>query len=119
MNQNQELGAYGEKLAAEFLVRQGYRILEMNVKDSYQELDIIAVKGKWLVFVEVKTRLSQAYGDGIESMSQKKQRALKYAISQYIAKHRLYQKEPRGDLILVNIDKYKKTAKIKHFQDIL
>ncbi|PIT93465.1 YraN family protein [Candidatus Falkowbacteria bacterium CG10_big_fil_rev_8_21_14_0_10_43_11] len=119
MNQKQELGAFGEKIAADFLTRHGYKILDTNVKNSYQELDIVAEQGDWLVFAEVKTRLSQAYGDGAEAMSQKKQRALKYAISKYIAAKKLWQKEPRGDLILVAINKYKKTAKIKHFKDIL
>jgi putative endonuclease len=84
MNKNQQIGAFGEKLAAEYLTRHGYVILDTNVKNSYQELDIVAAQGKWLVFVEVKTRLSQSYGDGIEAMSQKKQTALKYAINKYI-----------------------------------
>ncbi|PIR91918.1 hypothetical protein COU01_04560 [Candidatus Falkowbacteria bacterium CG10_big_fil_rev_8_21_14_0_10_44_15] len=119
MNQNQQVGAFGEKLAGEYLIRRGYKVLDTNVKNSYQELDIVASQGQWLVFVEVKTRLSQAYGDGAEAMSQKKQTALKYAINKYIGAKKLWDKEPRGDLIIVAIDKYKKTAKIKHYQDIL
>lgn len=119
MNKNQQVGAFGEKRAREYLIRQGYKILDTNVKNSYQELDIVASKGNWLVFVEVKTRLSQAYGDGAEAMSQKKQTALKYAINKYIGAKKLWRQEPRGDLIIVAIDKYKKTAKIKHFEDIL
>ncbi len=119
MNKNQQVGAFGEKLAGEYLIRHGYKILDTNVKNSYQELDIIAAKDKWLVFVEVKTRLSQAYGDGAEAMSQKKQTALKYAINKYIAAKKLWDMEPRGDLIIVAVDKAKKTAKIRHFEDIL
>ena len=119
MNKNQQIGAFGEKIASEYLTRHGYVVLDTNVKNSYQELDIVAEKDKWLVFVEVKTRLSQSYGDGIEAMSRKKQTALKYAINKYIGAKKLWDKEPRGDLIIIAIDKYRKTAKVRHFKDIL
>ncbi|PIR93178.1 endonuclease [Candidatus Falkowbacteria bacterium CG10_big_fil_rev_8_21_14_0_10_43_10] len=116
---NQEIGRYGEQLACEYLIRKGYKILSRNYKASYKELDIVAERGVFIVFAEVKTRISKYYGSGIESMSQKKQRDLKYAINKYLTLKKLWNKEPRGDLILVDINKGKKIAKIKHYEDIL
>jgi len=49
MNQNQQVGAFGEKLAGEYLIRHGYKVLDANVKNSYQELDIVASQGQWLL----------------------------------------------------------------------
>ena len=119
MNEKQKLGVFGEKLAREYLMRQGYEILDANVKIGYQELDIVAERGGYLVFVEVKTRLSQAYGDGSEAMSPRKQRALRQAVSKYLTLKNWWHKEPRGDLILILVDKYRKKAKVRHFEDIL
>ncbi|MBP5618294.1 MAG: YraN family protein, partial [Clostridia bacterium] len=49
-------GERGEKLAARYLRRKGYRILERNFQTRFGEIDLIARKGDQLVFVEVKTR---------------------------------------------------------------
>lgn len=62
MTQKSELGRAGEDFACEYLVKNGYKIVERNFRRSFGELDIIAVsKDKTLVFIEVKT-LRQAQG---------------------------------------------------------
>ncbi|MDO8599884.1 MAG: YraN family protein [bacterium] len=65
-------GKRGERIAAIFLEKQGYKILEMNFKARYGELDIIALDGKTLVFVEVKTRKTYEYGRPEEAVNPRK-----------------------------------------------
>jgi putative endonuclease len=56
------LGALGEQLAAEHLVRRGFKIVERNYRTRWGELDIIAFDGRTLAFCEVKTRRASAAG---------------------------------------------------------
>lgn len=57
-----DLGLLGEELAAKFLQKQGYQILQKNFRSWFGEIDIVALEGNTLVFVEVKTRWSKEYG---------------------------------------------------------
>jgi putative endonuclease len=72
----QALGKWGEVLAADFLENQGYLIIERNCRTPYGEVDIVAQEGDVLVFVEVKTRSSDAYGFPEESITPQKQEHL-------------------------------------------
>lgn len=118
MHYNKKVGQFGEKLAREFLERKGYKILEINYKASYKELDIIAEQGGFLVFVEVKTRTTKEFR-GEDAVEYFKQENLNYAIENYLQEKNLWEKEVRADLIVVDINKINKTAKIKHYKDIL
>jgi len=70
------LGEKGEGLAVKFLLRKGYKILEQNYKTRIGEIDIIAIDGETLVFVEVKTRESLNYGQPFESVTGFKRRKI-------------------------------------------
>jgi len=63
------LGEKGEGLAAKFLRKKGYKIMEQNYQTRIGEIDIIAMDGETLVFVEVKTRESLHYGLPFESVT--------------------------------------------------
>ncbi|MFA5318058.1 MAG: YraN family protein [Patescibacteria group bacterium] len=119
LNNNKKIGNFGEQLACDFLRKRGYKIIERNCKISYEEIDIIAEEGDVLVFVEVKTRISQYYGDGSEAVAGVKQQRLNQAIQKYLDKYKLWHREPRCDLITIFINKATKSAKIEHFKDIL
>lgn len=119
MAHNQNIGKFGETLAKNYLVRHGYEIIETNVKLSYQELDIVAVKDKQVIFVEVKTRISQFYGPAENAFQFSKLERFRRGIEMYIGNKNLYYREFRADLIAVDIDHIKKTAKIKHYKDVL
>ncbi len=84
MAHNQNTGALGEQLAAEYLQRKGYDILERNWRFSRAEVDIIARHQKQLVFVEVKTRRSQKFGLPEESVTNRKQQQLVQAANAYL-----------------------------------
>lgn len=64
-----DTGNSGEDLACEYLRNQGYKILERNYRIRGGEIDIVAMDGEYLVFVEVKSRLSHEYGLPAESMT--------------------------------------------------
>lgn len=73
---NKSLGRYGEDLAAVFLERKGWRILEKNFRNKLGEIDLIARDGKVIVFVEVKSRASLMCGMPYESVHVHKQRQM-------------------------------------------
>ena len=104
MKQNNKLlGRYGEILAALLLKLKGYRIQDRNYRNSFGELDIVAQKGRVLVFVEVKTRSSQRYGQAAEAVGIQKQERIRRLATAYLRHHGkdLYQTELRFDVVEV------------------
>lgn len=69
-----KLGGRGERLAAHYLKKQGYKILEKNYRTPFCEVDIIAKRGDVLSFCEVKTRLSDSFGAPREAVNTAKQK---------------------------------------------
>lgn len=63
------LGNWGERLAGAYLQKQGYAIIESNYRCRYGEIDIVAKDGPVWCFVEVKTRKSDRFGRGFESIT--------------------------------------------------
>lgn len=114
---NQKIGKFGEDLAVNFLTKRGYKIINRNLKISYKEIDIIAEDKDTLVFIEVKTRTSNYFGDGLESMNQQKNHNLVRATELYLYFHE-WPGDARIDVILININIKEKIAKIKHYQNI-
>jgi len=119
MTHNQKIGQFGETLAKNYLIKHGYKIIDTNVKLSYQELDIVALKDDLVVFVEVKTRISQFYGPAENAFQFTKLERFRRGMEMYIGNKKLYTQEIRADLITVDIDHIKKTAKIKHYKDVI
>jgi len=119
MTHNQRIGEFGETLAKNYLIKYGYKIVDVNVKLSYQELDIVALKNKQIVFVEVKTRISQFYGPAENAFQFTKLEKFRRGMEMYIGNKNLYAEEVRADLITVDIDHLKKIAKIKHYKDVV
>lgn len=80
------LGEKGEGLAAAFLERSGYKVLEKNFKTFLGEIDIIAQDGETLVFVEVKTRENLMYGQPFEAVNRTKKRKIANVALLYLKK---------------------------------
>lgn len=119
MNHNQKIGKFGENLAKDYLIRRGYKIISSNLKISYQELDIIARRHGLIIFVEVKTRISQIYGPAENAFVFSKSERIKRGVEMFIRNNKIAVENIRIDLITVDINRAKKTAKIKHFQDVI
>jgi len=102
----QEVGREGEELACNYLQQKGYEVLERNYRAGKTgEIDIIARRENLVVFAEVKTRNSEAFGGGIYSISQAKKKSLKRSAEYYLVKNsEIYTKDItfRFDLILVH-----------------
>lgn len=81
------LGQYGERVAAAQLVEAGLRIIDTNWRCAAGEIDIVAADGRTLVFCEVKTRTSLAYGSPAEAVTWAKQRRLRELAVRYLGDH--------------------------------
>lgn len=85
------LGIQGETLAKEYLVKQGYKILELNYKNKIGEIDIIAKDGGVVVFVEVKARQSLKFGHPREAVNFYKQQKIRNVAVGYLKFKGLYE----------------------------
>jgi putative endonuclease len=95
------LGREGEDLAARFLVKQGYRILERNYSTRTGEIDLIALHDGAVVFVEVKTRSNDAFGAPELAVTPRKQQRMVKAALAYIRYKKLHQVPCRFDVVAI------------------
>ena len=95
-----ELGIKGEEIAAAFLIKKGYKILDKNWRHKTKEIDIIAQQKQMLVIVEVKSRYHNFYEDPREAVTEQKQRFLIHATDAYLRKKNI-DLEARFDVISV------------------
>ena len=95
------LGALGEDVAAAALRKGGYRIVARNHRCRRGEVDLIAEKGELLVFVEVRTRATAAFGGPEETVDARKQRRVIAAARDFLAQRRGPAKAARFDVIAV------------------
>ena len=114
MTGKQETGQAGENLAQTYLLKQGYRILETNWRFGHLEVDIIAVDNQTIVFVEVKTRASSAFGQPSQAVNLQKQRNIIRAANSYGTRHN-YPYEVRFDII--SIVKNNEGDTLEHLKD--
>jgi putative endonuclease len=95
----QLLGAYGEALAARHLVEAGMVLLDRNWRCPAGEIDLVLRDGQTLVFCEVKTRSSTAYGSPLESVSVEKASRLRRLAALWIQAHGVRVRDVRIDLV--------------------
>ncbi|CAN5184480.1 YraN family protein [soil metagenome] len=107
-------GTDGEDLAATFLIEKGFKVLERNYRYKKSEIDLIVSRGNWLIFVEVKTRTSTAFGFPEEFVDyNKKLKILEGALEYMYVKN--WQGNVRYDIVAVNI--WGNRHDIKHIED--
>jgi putative endonuclease len=118
---NIQLGKWGEAKAADFLRSRGYELLKSNVRTPYGEIDLVALEGsspeeRVVVFIEVKTRASAAFGLPEESITRLKQEHLINSALHYIQEHPDLGNDWRIDVISLQ-RAGKKKVEIVHFQN--
>jgi putative endonuclease len=96
-------GKRGEELAAAHLVEVGYRIIERNYRCLFGEIDIVAEEGETLVFVEVKSRRSDAYGEPQLAVGHQKQKKMSKISVYYLAERHLRHRQARFDVVAVRL----------------
>ncbi len=95
------LGRSGEDRAAKLLAKLGYRVLERNYRTRQGEIDLIALDGDTVVFVEVKTRMGDAYGAPELAVDQRKQGRMVKAALGYLKQKKLHQMASRFDVVAI------------------
>jgi putative endonuclease len=111
-----ELGKWGEAIAAEFVEKKGYDIIERDWKSGHHDLDIIARDEDTLVIIEVKTRHNRLFGNPEEAIDYKKRQSLQSAINHYVKSH--YVNAPvRFDIISI-VGTIGSTPEIDHIKDV-
>lgn len=97
-----QYGLSGEKLAAEHLAANGYRILETNYKNRFGEVDIIAKDDQTLVFVEVKSRRSSRFGTARASITPTKRRRISMVALGYLKYNGGTRQKARFDVVALD-----------------
>lgn len=97
------LGELGETLACEELERRGYAILARRYRRRSGEIDIVALDGETLVFVEVKTRAGSTFGSGAEAVNGLKQRRMTRLACDFIARHGFADRSCRFDVVAIAV----------------
>jgi putative endonuclease len=96
-----ELGVAGERAAESFLRRRGYTIVERNYRCALGEIDLVALDGRTVVFIEVKTRRGAVVQAAFDAVSPRKQRQIVRAAEHYLAARRLQDRDVRFDVVAV------------------
>lgn len=99
--QKNTYGKIGEIIATNYLKQKGYKIIANNYKNPIGEIDIIAQDKNYLVFVEVKTRISRAFGDPAEAVNRFKQQKIRQVATMYLKQHNLLQTNCRFDVVAI------------------
>ena len=104
-NRRNILGQRGEELAAEHLLKKGYRIIARNYRNHFGEIDIIALdvrqNPRTLVFVEVKTRKNELFSHPCEAVTRKKQVQISKVAMAYLSKNKLADSATRFDVVAI------------------
>jgi len=99
--ENLEFGCLAEKEAAEFLKSKGYKLLEINYRTKFGEIDIIARENATICFVEVKARHCLDYGQPFEAVDFRKQSKIARAAAIYLKNKGLIEKPCRFDVLSI------------------
>lgn len=98
-----EIGKRGEKIACDYLVNNGYKIIKRNFHfGKLGELDIIAEKDNYIVFVEVKIQCTDSFGDAHFWITPQKQKKLRKAAEGFFYVNKIQNKDCRFDAIFID-----------------
>ncbi len=113
MMKRRETGILGEKLAGDFLGKNGYRIIEKNFRCPVGEVDIIAQQQDTLVFVEVRTKTSRQFGSPEESITRTKMEHMRKVAAHYWQSHSNLPESWRIDVVAIEMDNRGRVSRIE------
>lgn len=111
------IGRRGEREAEKLLKRKGYHVLARNWRSGRDEIDLICLEGKSVVFVEVRTRKAGALVSGYDSINRRKREALRRCCRNYFSKMKPKPITLRFDVVEVEHEEGAITE-TRHFQDV-
>jgi putative endonuclease len=115
----QAVGKWGEERAEAYLVERGYRILNRNTRTPYGEIDLVAMCGDCLVFVEVKTRTSTTFGYPEEAITADKRAHILASAQSFLQEQPDLETDWRVDVIAIQTDPDLKSLQITHFENAI
>src|SRR5204863_3313184 len=110
------VGDSGERVAADYLIAHGHRVIATKVRRREGEIDLITLDGDTLVFVEVKLRRSTATGEAIESLTATKQRRMAALAVAYAAEHPELPALQRIDLVAIDMGANGAPMRVQHIK---
>jgi putative endonuclease len=115
-NNNQKLGSWGEDLATDYLLKNRYKIIEKNYRNSYGEMDIVCKKNGVVIFIEVKTRSGRSFGLPEEAVNKTKQVRLIKISEKYILDNKI-KENYQIDVIAIEKDNIKGKINLRHLKN--
>lgn len=112
------LGKIGENFACEYLTNHHYTVIERNFQKRYGELDIIAVKDRTLIFLEVKTRTGRYFGLPEESVTPRKLREVTQTAAYYKLLHPELPDRMRIDVIAIELASDETLVAFRHIENV-
>jgi putative endonuclease len=110
-----EIGRLGENLAAEFLTKKGWEIVNRNYRHGKAEIDLIVRRDDWTIFVEVKTRSSSVYGEPEDFVTEFQARKIYEAAEEFIFSTD-WQGHVRFDIVSIKLGN---PPEIEHVEDAI
>lgn len=110
-------GTAGERAAEKYLKQQGFRVIARQFNTRWGEIDLIACDAETIVFIEVKTRRSDAKGTPLERVDQTKREHSTKAALAFLKRHRLLGRRSRFDVISVVWPEDKQPPQIEHIRN--
>jgi putative endonuclease len=111
-------GRLGERAAVKLLKKKGYKILEKNFRTRFGEIDIIAKKRERVIFVEVKTKTGEGFGEPWEMVNKRKLKQIIRMAETYLTKKDLGEAACRVDVVGVWLDQADRLMKIEHWENL-
>jgi putative endonuclease len=112
-----KLGSKGEKLAAKFLKRKGYRIVHRNYRCRLGEIDIIAKQDDTIIFVEVRTKQTDEFGAPQYSITAAKKGHISKVALWYIKENKLINQSCRFDVVAITFSENSRKPDIEHIEN--
>ena len=112
------VGVGGEKTAKDYLLKNGFEIIETNFRCKLGEIDIIAKKGQTLHFIEVKTRSGDEKGMPYEAVNQRKLWHIKNVLEYYLLKNKIKNSKLSIDIVSILLDTNQQVENIRLYENI-
>ncbi|MBP7055831.1 MAG: YraN family protein [Candidatus Omnitrophica bacterium] len=115
--ENKDIGKQGEDIARRYLIAKGYKVIGSNVRTPFGEIDIVARQKGFIVFVEVKSRLSDSLGPPYLSVTKKKMKHMIRNSLFYLKRKGLFWSSWRIDIVSVKLNNLYEAENIEHFEN--
>jgi putative endonuclease len=118
---NYEVGKKGEGIAREYLAQKGYKILASNFTTRFGEIDLICAKSGKLIFVEVKLKVSDAFGSPEEMITKKKIEKVQKTAQRFLLENvKIASKYPsyQIDAVCIVLTKESLVSRINHYKNL-